>query len=96
MNDTLLYNEGLDLLKQFMNKWLVENNITDTKGEYKIFLPKIIEKGSKIIFSFPVYKYEVGKYKLISWISFNATENIPESIRFENYNIYNEKIENFD
>ena len=96
MNDTLLYNEGLDLLKQFMNKWLVENNITDTKGEYKIFLPKIIEKGSNIIFSFPVYKYEVGKYKLISWISFNATENIPESIRIENYNIYNEKIENFD
>ena len=96
MNDTLLYNEGLDLLKQFLNKWLVENHITDTNNEYKIFLPKINEKDSNIIFLFPIYKFEEEKWKLISWISFNATKNSPESINFQDCNVYNEIIENFD
>ena len=47
MNDTLLYNEGLELLKEFLGKWLNENGITDTKEEYKIFLPKVYEDGKR-------------------------------------------------
>ena len=96
MNDTLLYNGGLELLKQFLEKWLIDNHEEDDKDSYKIFLPKTYYNESELIFEFPIYKTEEGKCKLVSWINFNVTKNTPVSIIENKIEIYNETLIDFD
>ena len=80
MNDTLLYNGGLELLEQFLQKWLMDNNEENNREFYKIFLPKAYYNDSDLMCGFPIYKNEEGKCKLVSWINFNVTKNIPDTI----------------
>ena len=96
MNDTLLYNGGLELLEQFLQRALNELEVEDNNGEYKIFLPKTYYIDANLIFAFPIYRIEEGKCKLIAWINFNATKNIPLSFTLENSDIYNDNLFEFD
>ena len=96
MNDTLLYNGGLELLEQFLQKWLKDNNEDTNRDSYRIFLPKTYYKDSDLIFAFPIYKIEFDKSKLVSWITFNVTKNKPDTIIDNWIEIYNNSLIDFD
>ena len=96
MNDTLLYNGGLELLKQFLQKWLLDNNEETNRESYRIFLPKTYYKDLDLMFAFPVYKIEERMCKLVSWIIFNVTKNMPDTIIDNWIEVYNDSLIDFD
>ena len=96
MNDTLLYNNGLELLEQFLQKWLLDNNEDTNSENYKIFLPKTYYKDSDLMFAFPIYKIEERKCKLISWIIFNVSNNEPDTVIDNWIEVYNNSLIDFD
>lgn len=96
MNDTLLYNGGLDFLQNLLERYFSENVITENKENYKIFLPKFQYKNLELFSMFPVYNLEDNTYKLVAWINFNITKNSFVSITLDNSNAYNEELKNID